>query len=213
MNEDRELRRFPCNLEATCETIEGTPPAHVSSPVTVMNLSTSGVCLAVSRQFQQGAVLFLKLPNPIKTYWCGRSARVMHTQSLPCKLLLGCQFSVPITESELHTLLGHVPAPERRTNQRFVPGSEAFGHLVVKLKDYDTPVILNDISVGGICLVVHERFAEGTVLEAELRNTVNGTHCVKPFRVHHSRKAGTNWVAGGAFLEKMTNQDLVALLP
>ena len=212
MNENRKLCRFPCNLEATCETIEGTPPAHISSPVTVLNLSTSGVCLAVSRQFQQGAVLFLKLPNPNKTYWCGRSARVMHTQSLPAKLLLGCQFTVPITESELHTLLGHVPAPERRMNQRFVPSSDSLGHLVVRLVDHDTPVILNDISVGGICLAVHQQFAEGTLLQAELANTVSGTHCVMPFRLLHVRKVGTNWTVGGTFLEKMTNQDLVALL-
>jgi len=212
MNENRKLSRFPCNLEATGETIEGTPPAHISSPVTVMNLSTSGVCLAVSRQFQQGAVLFLKLPNPNKTYWCGRSARVIHTQSLPAKLLLGCQFTAPITESELHTLLGHLPAPERRTNQRFVPGSDTLGHLVVKLKDHDMPVILNDISVGGVCLVVPQRFAEGTLLQAELANTVNGTHCVMLFRLLHVREAGTNWSVGGVFLDKMANQDLVALL-
>jgi len=212
VNENRKLSRFPCNLEATCETIEGTPPAHISSPVTVMNLSTSGVCLAVSRQFQQGAVLFLKLANPNKTYWCGRSARVIHTQSLPAKLLLGCQFTVPITESELHTLLGHGPAPERRMNHRFVPSSDTLGHLVVKLRDHDMPVILNDISVGGICLAVNQQFADGTLLQAELTNTVNGTHCVMPFRLLHVRKAGTNWTVGGGFLEKMVNQDLLALL-
>jgi len=154
-------------------------------------------------------VLFLKLPNPNKTYWCGRSAHVIHTQALPAKLLLGCQFTIPITESELHILLGHVPAPERRTNQRFVPGSDT---LMVKLKDHDMPVILNDISVGGICLAVHEQFAEGTLLQAELANTVNGTHCVMPFRLLHVRKAGTNWTVGGVFLEKMANQDLLALL-
>jgi len=177
-----------------------------------MNLSTSGVCLAVSRQFQQGAVLFLKLSNPSKTYWCGRSVCVIHTQALSAKVLLGCQFTVPIPESELHTLLGHVPAPERRTNQRFVPSSDTLGHLVVKLKDHEMPVILNDISMGGMSLVVHERFAEGTLLQVELVNTVNGTHCVMPFRLHHARKAGTNWAVGGAFLKKMANQDLVALL-
>jgi hypothetical protein len=212
MDEQRAFTRIPFQLDATCETLEGTPPALVCCPATVMNLASTGVCLAVSRQFQQGAMLFLKLPDPTKTFWCGRSARVIHTNTHPSHLLVGCQFTAPLTEGELHILLGHKPAPERRMNPRFVPSYETLGHLTVKLKDHDVPVILNDISVGGIRLVVSQRFAEGVQLQVELTNTANGTHCVLLFRLLHVRKVGTNWTLGGAFVEKMPNQDLLMLL-
>src|SRR5437879_5768773 len=98
MDEQRALNRIPCLLDATCETFEGTPPTLISCPATAMNLTGTGVCLAVGRQFQQGAMLFVKLPDPTKTFWCGRSARVIHRKTLPAHVLLGCQFTAPLTE-------------------------------------------------------------------------------------------------------------------
>src|SRR5260370_27977644 len=99
MDEQRAWSRVPCQLGATCETFEGIPPILASYPATVMNLSSTGVCLAVSEQFQQGSMLFLKLPDPTKAFWCGRSACVVHTKALPTHLLLVCQFAAPLTES------------------------------------------------------------------------------------------------------------------
>jgi hypothetical protein len=80
MDEQRELRRIPSQLEAICETIEGTPPKLTSFPASVVNLASTGAGLAVAEQFQQGALLFIKLPDPTKSFWCGRSARVVHTK-------------------------------------------------------------------------------------------------------------------------------------
>ena len=178
-----------------------------------MNLSITGVSLAVARQFHQGTMLFLKLPDPTKTFWCGRSARIRHTRMLPPNhFLLGCEFTAPLTEGELHTLLGHVSAPERRMSPRFVPSPDALDHLVVKLTDHDMSVTLSDISVGGICLVVPQPITEGSKLQVELTNTVSETHCELLFRLLHTRKVGTTWTLGGAFLKKMANQELLTLL-
>jgi PilZ domain len=210
--EQRRARRVQCSLEATCETFEGSPPALVSCPATVVSLSMVGATLAVSRQFQHKAMLFLKIPDPTKTFWCGRSARVVHTQSAPNHFLTGCEFTAPLIESELHTLLGHKSAPERRMHPRFVPSPETLERLEIKLVDHNFPVLLRDISVGGICLVVPNRFAEGARLHVELTNASSGTHCALSFRLLHVRKVGTNWSLGGPFLEKFSNQDLLTLL-
>jgi PilZ domain len=215
MDERKELRggrRIPCRLEAICETIEGTPPALICCPATVMDLSIAGVSLVISRQFLEGTMLFLKLPDPTATFWCGRSARVIHTKKLSTNVLIGCEFTAPLTDGELHILLGRQPAPDRRMQPRFVPSPETLGHLVVKLVDDDLPVILHDISVAGICLEADQPFPAGVPLRVELTNTVTGTHCVLWFRLLHVRKVEANWTLGGAFLEKMANQVLLTLL-
>src|SRR5204863_86293 len=95
--------------------------------------------------------------------------------------------TAPLTDGELHTLLGTMPAPERRLNPRFVPSSETLSHLTIKLKDHDLPMILNDISVGGMRVVVRQPFVKGTELEVDLINKVTKTHCVVLFRLLHFR--------------------------
>lgn len=212
MDELRELRRIPCHLDGICETIEGLPPTILACPARVVNLSISGACLSVDRQFPHGTMLFLKLPDPTKAFWCGRSAHVVHTKTRSPNVLLGCHFTAPLTVGELQTLVGQTPAPERRVHPRFVPSPETLKRLVVKLQDHEGPVLLNDISVGGICLVVKQPIAEPAQLQVELTNTANGCHCQAVLRLFHVRKSGTNWVLGGGFLEKIANQKLLTLL-
>jgi hypothetical protein len=177
-----------------------------------MNLSRFGASLTISRKFQQGSVLFLKLPDPSRVFWCGRSARVIHAKALFTNLFLGCEFTAPLTDGEFHILLGHTPAPERRMKPRFVPSPEVLDHLVVKLIDHDLPVTLRDISVSGICLLVNKQFVKGTQLQVQLTNTVTETHCLLSCRLVHVRQVGMKWSLGGAFLENLANQDLLSLL-
>ena len=49
-------------------------------------------------------------------------------------------------------------------------------------------------------------------MEVELTNTASGSHWVLLVRLHYVRNVGTSWIAGGAFLEKLTNQDLLTFL-
>jgi hypothetical protein len=212
MDEQRELRRIPSQLDAICETIEGIPPKLTSFPASVVNLACNGAGLAVTGQFQQGAMLFIKLPDPTKSFWCGRSARVIHTKRQANQLLVGCQFTAKLTDGELYTLLGKKPAPERRMNPRFVPSPDTLSHLTIKIKGHDAPVILSDISVGGMGVTVSQPFASGSRLHVDLINTENETHCVSLFQVLHVKNVGANWGLGGAFVEKIANQDLLMLL-
>ena len=215
MNEQRERRKEPriaCHLEAICETIEGTPPTVIACPASVTSLSSFGAGITISRQFQQGAMLFLKLPDPNRLFWCGRSARVVHSKAIFTNLVLGCEFTAPLTDDEFHILLGHKPAPDRRMKPRFVPSPEILEHLVVKLVGHDVPVTLRDISVSGICLIVNKQIATGNPLKVQLANTVTHTHCVVSLRSVRARPVGEKWTLGGAFLENLANQELLSLL-
>ncbi|HWY88311.1 MAG TPA: PilZ domain-containing protein [Gemmataceae bacterium] len=215
MDEQRDRRKEPriaCHLEATCETIEGTPPTVIHSPGIVTTLSYFGAGLTVSRQFQEGSMLFLKLPDPNRVFWCGRSARVAHAKALFTNLLLGCEFTAPLTDDEFHILLGHKPAPDRRMKPRFVPSPEVLEHLVVKPVGHDVLVTLRDISVGGICLLVDKPFAAENPLQVQLTNTVTQARCVVSLRSVHARPVGKKWTLGGAFAETLANQELLSLL-
>jgi len=215
MDEQRDRRketRIACHLEATCETIEGTPPTVIRCPAVVQSLSYFGAGLTVSRQYQEGSMLFLKMPDPNRVFWCGRLTRVVHAKALFTNLLLGGEFTAPLTDDEFHILLGHKPAPDRRMKPRFVPSPEVLEHLVVKPVGHDAPATLHDISVGGICLLVDKPFATGNPLKVQMTDTVTQTSCVVSLRSVHARPVGKKWTLSGAFAENLANQELLSLL-
>jgi hypothetical protein len=212
ISERRRGRRIACSVEATCETLEGTPPSLISCPTTILNLSRFGASLTISRKVQQGSTLFLKLPDPRRVFWCGRSARAVRATALFTNLLVGCEFTAPLTDGEFHILLGHTPAPERRMKPRFVPSPETLDHLVVRLVTHDLPVTLRDISVSGVCFAANRELPTGRPLQVQLANAVTDTHCILSCRLVHSRQVGAKWILGAAFLENITDEELLSLL-
>jgi hypothetical protein len=210
--ERRRERRIACCLEATCETIEGSTPTLVSCHACVRNISRYGANMTISRQFSRGCTLFLKLADPSRIFWCGRSARVIHANALFTDLLLGCEFTAPLTNSELQILLGIRPAPDRRLKPRFIPSPEILEHLEVSLVGHDLPVFLRNISVSGICLTAYQPLAAKNELHVRLVNTVTKTDRVLSLRLLHARQAKKKWCLGGEFVENLANQDLLLLL-
>jgi hypothetical protein len=211
--ERRSGRRVSCYLEATCEVMEGSPPSLLARVVTVMNLSLTGASLATFHYREPGTKLYLKMPNPSGNFWCGRLATVVYTKTLPpTHWLLGCQFSAPLGEDELHTLLGNTPAPERRRFPRYVLKVETARHLAITLKNYDLPATIQDISLEGMCLGIDRPMAKGTQLQVDLANSISGAHCTLMFQALHVRQVGNKWFLGGSFPKKIGSQELLSLL-
>lgn len=75
------------------------------------------------------------------------------------------------------------------------------------------PARVLNISRGGLCLILYDRFEPGTVLTIGLTNTTE--HFLPPLRVRvvHSREQpdGT-WVVGCAFANPLSDAELRALL-
>jgi hypothetical protein len=212
--ERRISPRHSCYLEATCEIPEGSPPATVCCPATVMNLSLHGASVAVSRQFERGTTLFLKVPNTTKAFWCGRLSQVAYVRRLPpSHWMLGCKFNTPLGDDELHTLLGNTAGPERRRFRRYVPHPLTAHNLDINLDGHDAAVRIQNVSRGGLCLLSDRAFARGTRLHLELANRISGARCAVSFRVVHLRTHESGgWVLGGAWVSKVDAADLVALL-
>jgi hypothetical protein len=179
-----------------------------------MNLSLHGAGVAVSRQFERGTKLFLKVPNTTKAFWCGRLSQVTYVRRLPPNhWLLGCKFSTPLGDDELHTLLGNTAGPERRRFRRYVPHPETAHNLQISLQGQDADVRIHNVSRGGVCLFSDRAFAKGARLHLELVNLISGARCAVTFRVVHLRVHESNcWVLGGAWVNKVDAADLVALL-
>jgi hypothetical protein len=212
--ERRVWPRFSCYLEALCEIVEGSPPTTICCPATVMNLSLYGTSLAVSRQFETGTTLFVKVPNTTKAFWCGRLSQIMYTRRLPPNhWLLGCKFNTPLGDDELHTLLGNKAGPERRRFRRYVPHPETSRNLLATLRECDAAVRLHNVSRGGLCLFSDRPFDKGTRMNLELLNKVSGVRCAVTFRLVYSRPHEANgWCLGGAWVNKVDAADLIALL-
>ncbi len=210
-NERRSGHRVPCSLEGFCEIVEGPNMSPASLAVRVLDLSLTGVSLAVPQQLRHGMMMYLTLVNTTQSFRCGRLTRVVRSKQIAGSWQVGCQFAAPLGEGELQTLLGNYPGPERRRLPRYEPSPETAGHLLVTLQDR-LAVQLQNISQGGAGLISQESLAEGTALRLAIANSLSKVRLDLTYRLIHVRPLGPKWYLGGAFTKKLSNQELIALL-
>ena len=106
-----------------------------------------------------------------------------------------------------------VPTTERRAAPRHPPGPAAACRLTVVLGGVVRPVVIRDISAGGIDLVVHRPFEPGTDLALELLNAAkNFSRTVRVHVVHADPQGDGDWSVGFAFASRLADDELQALL-
>lgn len=102
------------------------------------------------------------------------------------------------------------PGVERRRFPRYSPDPT---HLTARLKDQDLPVGIEDISLGGICILADRGFDQDAVLDLEMVHLISGHRWDVSLRVVYVRQRGpATFFVGGAFTEKLGNQEVLALL-
>jgi hypothetical protein len=72
---------------------------------TVFDLSAGGAGLVTHHPLVVGAVVFLDLLSPSGLYACTRLARVRHVTRLAHGFRVGCQFSTPLTQDQVQSLV------------------------------------------------------------------------------------------------------------
>jgi PilZ domain len=100
----RSWVRFVCNVQAVCDTV----PANGRAPesVQVLNLSPSGVGLAVPRPIETGSMLSLELKSASGRHACTMLACVVHASGRDAgPWTVGCNFIRELTEQEMESLL------------------------------------------------------------------------------------------------------------
>ena len=103
---------------------------------------------------------------------------------------------------------------ERRATPRFPCNLETVCRLVATMPDDPWPAMVRNISLGGICLVLHRRLEPGTVLAVELQDSVHGrTPRTVQMRITSvAEYPSGGWICGGAFADRLSPDELRVLL-
>jgi hypothetical protein len=109
------------------------------------------------------------------------------------------------------------PGAERRGSIRYPCDPESFGpdnscRPITALKDDAWGATLRDVSTGGVGLVVKRRFEPGTLLSLDLQDAEQTASRTVLVRVVRLTREGDDWVLGCAFIHKLTEAELLALL-
>ncbi len=111
------------------------------------------------------------------------------------------------------------PAPakasgaDRRTSIRYGISLETSGRLIASIEDDPLPLRVRNISAGGISLVLHRGVEPDTVIEVQLLNRPQMFLCVVQVRVTYIvEHPSGDWILGGAFVRKLTDEEVRLLL-
>jgi hypothetical protein len=105
--ERRASVRYHCSLDSTCQPV-ALPTAGQREEQwqgKVRNLSVGGICLALSRRFEPGTLLFIDLPVTKDGSTRSLTAVVVHATRVDGGWIIGCRFATPLTNDELAALL------------------------------------------------------------------------------------------------------------
>ncbi len=103
---------------------------------------------------------------------------------------------------------------DRRATPRFPCSLETVCRLVATVPDDPWPAKVRNISLGGICLVLHRRLEPGTVLAVELQDSAHQRipRAVQMRVTSVAEYPSGGWICGGAFADKLSPDELRALL-
>jgi hypothetical protein len=77
----------------------------------------------------------------------------------------------------------------------------------------NSPAVVLNISTGGVCLMLNERFEPGTLLTIGLQSTAQSFLPPLEVRVVHVvQQANGDWIMGGAFVRPLSEGELQDLL-
>ena len=213
--EDRRLRsRHSVCLETKVTPADG--PADSSLSARILDVSSGGVKLAVSRPFEQGNLLTVELPPSTGAPSVSILACVVHSQPEgDAEWVLGCRFSAELNDADLAAFGAARSKPDDsdgRNWSRFPCEIKAVYQVIPDEEDVRREARVLNISAGGVAMVVEHEVRAGALLSAELHAPTGQTvvtilACV----VHVIAQSGHERVLGCNFIQELGENDLKAL--
>jgi len=113
----REGNRSACRLEGQCRPVQSSQMA-AAWPATILDISSGGFQLLLSRRFEQGTLLVVDVHDAAGQATRMLVARVARVTSLTRgRWIHGCAFSVPLSPEDLESLLKN-SAETQRPNRK-----------------------------------------------------------------------------------------------
>lgn len=106
------------------------------------------------------------------------------------------------------------PGAERRAAVRYYPsGSDTFSHMSAVIEGLPGSAHVRNISATGISLIVDHDLDQDSEVQLQLRNLTKLFSCRIPLRiVYMVERPSGEWILGGAFVRKLTDNEMKALL-
>jgi PilZ domain len=211
IDERRASVRFPCDLETSCQPIaERTGDAW---PARVLDLSAGGVALELSRRFERGAMLSVRLESPDGETSRTLFVRVVHaTAQLDGSWRLGCALAGELGQEELQAFQAapvRPNEPDCRAWVRFACDVEAPCQALAPARPGTWSARIVDVSPGGMSLLLPDQFERGTLLSIELPVSKPGQPKQVMLRVLRSRPLGSHlWELGCELADHLSDADL-----
>lgn len=207
--ERRAAARYACDLESTCQPLSVVKTGSWS--MRVLDLSATGIGIAMSRRFEVGAILTLNLETPDKTVSRTLYVRVVNVSATADgSWRMGCKLTGELGDDELRAFQTERVRPQEpdcRAWVRFACDVETPCHEVGQPVSEPLMIRIVDISPGGLRLLAHRQFDEGTLLNVELPGTETGKQVV--VRVLHKKTLGSDlWLLGCEFAQVLSEDEL-----
>jgi hypothetical protein len=104
-------------------------------------------------------------------------------------------------------------AIERRASTRYPCNLATSCRIVASLAGEPLPARVRNISIGGLSLVLTHPSDPGTLMAIDLRSmTRNITHSVQIRIIYTIEHPSGDWIAGAAFVQPLTDEEVKAFL-
>lgn len=100
----------------------------------------------------------------------------------------------------------------RRQSERFPVNADAWCPFLSPVSEETGPVKIQDVSLGGLGLLMRRRVEPGELLALTLANPKRRFSKLVLVRVVHVTTASGGYLVGGTFLEPLTYQEMSALV-
>jgi hypothetical protein len=209
--ERRASVRYPCDLETACQ-----PVAERSGdawPARALDLSAGGVALLLSRRFERGTMLTVRLESPDGEISRTLFVRVVHAEQLPdSSWRLGCALAGELGQEELKAFQAEPVRPSEpdcRAWVRFACDVEAPCQAVAPARAGMLSARIVDVSPGGMSLLVPGQFERGAILSVQLPGNAAGQPKRVMLRVLRGRPLGSHlWELGCELADHLSDEDL-----
>jgi hypothetical protein len=208
VGERRVWVRFPGDTDATLRTADTGPVS-----ARVRDLSRGGIGLVVDHGFTGGSLLSVELPALGRRRGAVLAYVLRASPMANGGWVLGCVFAAELDDDTLFAMGGRrerSALSDRRTWARAAaPGTARY--FAIGTYDLTRQADVENVSPGGIGLVVNDWVDPGAVLAVELKcpgaaqvSTLVGVTSVRP------RDDG-RWIVGGSFIREMDEAEFRVL--
>jgi hypothetical protein len=206
--------RYPCDLEATCQSAKAPDGMRLSARV--RDISRGGIHLLVNCLIDAGSLLSIEVPGAAADSSSMVLAYVVRVNATAeGEWSLGCTFATQLEDADLEPLGAKQVGSSARDQRAFVrfPCHARASYQLVKADEaQQRPVPVVNISATGIALQADHPIDLGKLLSLELRGAGEFTVDILACVVRVSAQPLGRWLLGCNLIRELTDLELTALL-